>query len=126
MPDKPSRYCLQRLAYAAEKAFAERALLLDENRLLFQQKNERECRQSTRSKAVGKAKVISYKDIIEAQAKRDTKEAAVVKGKPGRKRKSSAPVLKEAKRTRRSKLEVAEEEIEAGGLENYCSVLQLL
>ena len=66
MPDKPSRYCLQRLAYAAEKAFAERALLLDENRLLFQQTNERECRQSTRSKAVGKAKVISYKDIIEA------------------------------------------------------------
>lgn len=75
---------------------------------------------------MGKAKVMSYKDIVEAQAKRDTKEAAVVKGNPGRKRKSSAPVLKEAKRTRRSELEVAEEEIEAGGLENYCSVLQLL
>ena len=75
---------------------------------------------------MGKARVIGYKDIIEAQAKRDTKEAAVVKGKPGRKRRSSALVLKEAKRTRRSKLEVAEEEIEAGGLDNYCSVLQLL
>ena len=117
---------MQKLVNAAEKAFSERALLLDENRLLFQQKNERECRQSTRSKAVGKAKVMSYKDIVEAQAKRDTKEAAVVKGNPSRKRKSSAPVLKEAKRTRRSELKVAEEEIEAGGLENYCSVLQLL
>jgi hypothetical protein len=43
----------------------------------------------------GKAKVMSYEDIVEAPAKCDTKEAAVVKGKPGRKRKSSALVLKE-------------------------------
>jgi hypothetical protein len=28
---------------------------------------------------VGKAKVMSYEDIVEAQAKRDAKEAAVVK-----------------------------------------------
>jgi hypothetical protein len=36
---------------------------------------------------VGKAKVMSYKDIIEAQTKRDAKEASVTKGKPGQKRK---------------------------------------
>jgi hypothetical protein len=34
---------------------------------------------------------MSYKDFEAAKAKRDAKEAAVVKGKPGRKRKSSAP-----------------------------------
>lgn len=125
MLDKPSKPCLRKLANAAEKAFAERALLLDENRLLFQQNNERESRQSTRSTVVGKAKVMSREDIVEAQAKRDAKEAAVVKGKPGRKRKASAPVEAPAKRARKSELEVAEKEIEALEFGNHCSVLQL-
>jgi hypothetical protein len=49
---------LQKLANAAEKAFAERALLLDENRLLFEQNNESNCCQSTRSTVVGKAKMM--------------------------------------------------------------------
>ena len=35
---------------------------------------------------VGKAKVMSYEDIVEAQAKRDAKEAAVVKGKRGQRK----------------------------------------
>ena len=39
------------------------------------------------------------------------------KGKHGPKRKSSAPVLAEAKRTRKSEVEVAKDEIEAMGLE---------
>jgi hypothetical protein len=73
---------------------------------------------------VGKSKVMSYDDIVEAQAKRDAKDAAVVKGKRGPKRKSSAPMLAEAKRTRKSEVEVAEDEIKAMGLENHCSVLQ--
>ena len=46
--------------------------------------------------------------------------AAVVKGKRGPKRKSSAPVVAQAKR---SEVEVAEDEIEALGLGNYRSVL---
>ena len=94
------------------EAFAERALLPDEN-LLFEQNNESNCHhvkycypysvnadyvayalthQSTSSTAVGKAKLMSYKDIVGAQAKRDAKEAIVVKGKPGPKRKSSVPI----------------------------------
>jgi hypothetical protein len=64
--------------------------------------------------------LMSYEDIV----KRKAKEAAVVKGKRGQKRKSSAPVLKEAKRARMSEVEVAKEEIKAMGLENHCSVLQ--
>lgn len=39
------------------------------------------------------------------------------KGKHGPKRKSSAPVLVEAKTTRKSEVEVAEDEIAAMGLE---------
>jgi hypothetical protein len=73
---------------------------------------------------VGKVKVMSYKDIIEAQAKRDAKEAAVGKGKPDRKRKSSALVEVPAKRVRKNELEAVEGKIKAQGLENYCSILQ--
>ena len=98
---------LQSIRWSAQKAFAERVLLLDENRLLFEQNNESNCRQSTRSTVVGKAKVMSYEDIVEAQTKRDAKEAVPVKGKRGPKRKSSAPVLAEAKSTRKSEVEVA-------------------
>ena len=123
MLDSPSKHCLKKLANAAQKAFAERALL-DENWLLFEQNNESNFRQSTRSTVVGKAKVMSYEDIIEAQAKRDGKEAVPAKGIRGRKRKSSAPVVVEAKRARKSEVEVAEGEIEALGLGNYCSVLK--
>ena len=125
MLNGPSEHCLQKLTNAAEKVFAERALLLDENRLMFQQNNEKEPHQSSRSTVVGKAKVMSYEDIVEAQAKRDAKETAVVKGKPGRKRLASALVAAQAKQTRKSETEVAMQEIEAEGLGNHCSVLQL-
>jgi hypothetical protein len=74
---------------------------------------------------VGKAKVMSYEDIVEAKLKRDAKDAPVVKGKPGRKRKSPAPVAAHAKRKRRSEVEIAEQEIQAEGLGDNCSVLKL-
>ncbi len=125
MLDEPSKRRLRKLANAAQKSFAECALLLDENKLLFKQNKESKSRKSTRSTVVGKAKVMSYEDIVEAQVKRDAKEAVVVKGKRGRKRKASAPEQRQAKRTRKSEIEVVEEQIEAEGMGNYCSVLQL-
>ena len=125
MLDDSNRHYVQKLANAAERAFADRALLLDENSNLFKQNNEKECRKSARSTVVGKAKVMSYEDIKAAQAKRDAKEAALVKGRPGRKRKSSAPTAGKAERTKKSELEAEKEEIEAEGFGNYCSVLQL-
>ena len=42
---------------AAEKVFADRTILLDENLLLFDQNNERNMRKSIKATAVGKAKV---------------------------------------------------------------------
>ncbi|KAH7065083.1 hypothetical protein B0J12DRAFT_693463 [Macrophomina phaseolina] len=116
---------MQKLANAAQKSFAECSLLLDENRVLFEQNNESNCRKSARSTKVGEAKVMSYAEIVEAQAKRDAKEATARNGKRGRKRKGSAPMLVEAKRTRRSEVEVAEDEIKAMGLGDYCSILSL-
>jgi hypothetical protein len=47
------------------------------------------------------------------------------KEKRGPKRKSSARVVAQAKRARKNEVEVAEDEIEAQGLGNYCSVFQL-
>ena len=54
---------MKKLANTVEKAFADRALLLDENLNLFKQNNEREYYQSTRSIVVGKTKIINYEDI---------------------------------------------------------------
>jgi hypothetical protein len=47
--DNSTRRRLEKLASAAQKSFAECALLLDENRLLFEQNNESNCRKSVRS-----------------------------------------------------------------------------
>ena len=40
----------------------------------FEQNNESNCHQSTQSTVVEKVKVMSYEDIVEAQAKRDAKD----------------------------------------------------
>lgn len=66
-----SKHRLQTLSYAAEKVFAERALLLEKNRILFEQNNKKTCRQSSGLTVVGHTKVMSYEDIAEAQKKRD-------------------------------------------------------
>jgi hypothetical protein len=66
---------------------------------LFKQNNEAKRRKSTKSTVVGKAKVMSYEDIVEAREKRASKEAAkeatkdasAASGKRGRKRKNPIP-----------------------------------
>jgi plasmid replication initiation protein len=85
------------LANAAEKTFAEPALLLDENRLLSEQNNDSNCRKSTKSSVVGKEKCVSYGDVVEARARRNENPVTVVA---------------EAKRIRKNELEVADEEME--------------
>ncbi len=66
---------------------------------------------------------MTYDDIIEAQKKRDVKEATTAGAKtPGRKRQTLA--TGGVKRARVEELENGRLEIEALGLEEYCSVLQ--
>jgi hypothetical protein len=115
--DGLSRFRLQKLSNAAEKAFAERSLLLDDNRLLFAQNSEKVSRKSARSTVVGTAKVMSYEDIVEAQTNRDAKVAGRI---PKRK---SAPTAGQERGTCSQEVEKAEEEIRSLGLANYCSVL---
>jgi len=54
------------MANAAEKAFADRAILLDENKLLFEQNNEKTTRLLIRLTVIGTAKVMSYDNVIKA------------------------------------------------------------
>ena len=121
--DSPSKHRFQKLANAAEKAFADRAILLDENKLLFEQNNEKTTRLSIRPIVTGTAKVMTYDDIIEAQRKRDVKEATTTGAK---KQVASVRVLRlgECKRSRVDELEHGRREIKTPGLEEYCSILQ--
>ncbi len=80
---------MQKLANAAQISFAERALLYDQNQMLTRMNNEAKVRRSTRSVVLGKAKVMSFKDIEVARAARAAKDVIKGKGKRGRKRKST-------------------------------------
>ena len=70
-----------------------RALLLDENELLFEQNNEAVKRKSVKSKVIGTAKVLSYEDLITAKQERDIKEAEGKVSKEKRKRKRDTPTV---------------------------------
>jgi hypothetical protein len=124
--DRSSILQIQRLGNAAENVFADRAILLDENLLLFEQNNERNTRKSIKATAVGSAKVMSYEDIVEAQKQRDMKEANTgpIPGRGRGRPKQGSPTQVLGKRSRSKEVEVAEQEIRVLGLEEYCSVLR--
>jgi hypothetical protein len=108
--DSPCRLNIQKLANAAENAFAEQAILLDKNLLLFEQNNEKATRKSIKATVVGSARVMSYEDIVEAQKQRDIKEAAAGVTRARRsKRNPLAQVL--GKRSRGQELEEAEHSV---------------
>jgi hypothetical protein len=52
----PSKLCITKLCNAAENAFADRSLLLDENQLLFVQNCEHNVRKSVQSQIIGQQK----------------------------------------------------------------------
>jgi hypothetical protein len=106
------------LTYAAKKAFTECSFLRDKNRFLFTQNNEKVTRKSVKSTVVGTAKVISYKNIVEARTNRNVKMASRIS-----KRTKSAPKTDKAKDPRPREMEKAEKEIRNLGLTNYYSVL---
>jgi hypothetical protein len=72
---------IQKVPNAAENAFVDHAILLDENLLLFEQNNERRTRASTKATVLGTARILSYEDIVEAQKKRDMEEAKIEVGR---------------------------------------------
>jgi hypothetical protein len=85
---------VQKLASAAQKSFAEKPFLQDQNLSLSTLNSEAKVRRSTRSTILGKAKVMSYEDLEGAKTKRAAKEKATEgkgKRKRGRPRKTPAP-----------------------------------
>jgi len=75
---------------------------------------------------VGTVKVLCYEDIIEAQQKRDTKEAEAfaVRGRRTSKWNKSTPSQVIGTRSCSHEQEEAMDEIRASGMEKYCSVLK--
>ena len=116
--DTHTKLSIQKIADAAENAFAERAILLDENLLLFQQNNEKTTRTSIKATIVGTAKVMSYEDIVEAQQKRDMKDAetVVVRGRPTKRDGAPSKIIGKRTRSHERNQGIREEE--------YCSVLK--
>jgi hypothetical protein len=94
------------------RAMTARDLLFKENFDLFRQNNESRTKESSNSNMVGKAKIMSYEDIQEAQKKRYEKEAAGTR----RKRKNSAPEPWRNKKSREEEMEQANFEIQALGI----------
>jgi hypothetical protein len=117
--DGPCKRYVQKLANAVENAFADRAILLDENLLLFEQNNQKAPRKVIKATVLGSARVLSYEDIAEAQKQRDIKETAAeaTRGRRGSKRNLPAQILR--KRSRGQELEEAEREINAMGMEKF-------
>jgi hypothetical protein len=116
---------IQNALNAAERAIADRGLLLDENRLLFEQNCEKQTRASTMSRAVGTAKVMSYQEIEEARRKHD--KAVVNVGTQsktvGKRRAQSSPQVS-VKRVRLTELEQAIRENESSKMRDYCHVFE--
>ena len=118
--DEMSKQSLQRhvqkLANATQMSLAKGALQQDQIRFLITINDEAKVRRSTKSMVLGKAKVMSYEDLVAKRAEREAKEQDKAKGKRKRdwKRKSQeeagAPGPK-AKVVRLSEAQVEEDGI---------------
>jgi hypothetical protein len=81
---------------------------------------------SIKATVVGSARILSHGDIVEAQKRRDEKEAGAeaVRGRRRSKRHESTPTQVIGKRSHGQELEEGGNEIRALGMESYCSVLR--
>lgn len=77
---RPEKLRFQKLANAAETSFGDCALLRDQNKLSFEQNNERRIRLSTKLAVISGTKVMSYEDIVETKRRRAVKEVSGGKG----------------------------------------------
>jgi hypothetical protein len=83
---------IQKLTNAAQTAFAKGALQKAQIQFLLKINNKAKVRRSTKSLVLGKAKVMSYEDLVTKRAEREAKDQAKAKGKGKRgwKRKNPA------------------------------------
>jgi hypothetical protein len=62
---------IEKVLHTAQQAFAERELLREENKTLFQQNNEKRTRKHIKERKIGDAKVMSFEDIVKARKSYD-------------------------------------------------------
>lgn len=115
---------MEKLRHAAQRAIAGRDLFV-ENDMLLKQNNERTVRKSVKSTVAGTAKVMSWRDLVEAHDKREAKEA----DRHSRSRRTSKPPkltqpANSREKSRSVEADIGSREIEAMGLGDHCSVLQ--
>ncbi|OKP07150.1 hypothetical protein PENSUB_6110 [Penicillium subrubescens] len=115
--DEDSKFLVNRLAHAAEKAFADCALLCNDDERLLAQNNEKRSRTSKPARKVGNAKVMSYEDIIEAQRNLEARKAS-----QAGKRKTNSSSGRRPKRSCSDDVRRAEDEIQSWGFQEYCSI----
>lgn len=84
---------LQKLTNVTQLSFAERALLSEHNQILGKISNEAKARRATKSKILGKARVMSYEDLEQARVARAAKDAKKQASKKTRKSKKAEKEL---------------------------------
>lgn len=112
--DDGSQQYFQKFANAAQRFVAARDLLTDRNADLIKQNDEKKTRASS-SMVVGQGRIMSYEDIVEVQEQRQEQEARGLK----RKNQGSVPWHK---KSRAQEVQAAQHEIQASGMEAFCSV----
>jgi hypothetical protein len=95
----------QKVSKAALTVFTKNALLRDQNRFLKGINNEGKARRSTKSKILGRAKVITFEDLQIARAEDEAKEAKKAETKA---KKAEAVAKKAAKQAASTPLQVEE------------------
>lgn len=116
--DDESQYCFRKFADAAQIFVTARDLLSQENQNLIRQNDEKKTRASS-STIVGRGQIMSYENILEVQKTRQEQEIG------GLKRKNLGSVSRRSnKRSRVGEAEEAEREIQASGMEAFCSVFE--
>ena len=87
---------LQKLTKGAQISIARGALQQERIRSLLKTNDEAKVRRATKSLVLGKAKVMSYEDLVEARAKRAEKDARKTAKKQRRKRSGGQEVVPDA------------------------------
>jgi hypothetical protein len=95
---------VEKVLHAAQQAFAERELLREENKTLFQQNNEKKTRKHVKERKIGDAKIMSFEDIMEerrlyefAKTEKENKKAEKEKKKVEKEREKAERESREGK-----------------------------
>ena len=122
--DEKPKSMIEKAISVAEKAFADKALLDDEKQHLREQNNEKKARSVVKSTIVGNARIMTYEDIIDAQKKRDEKQAGRSNSKAGKRKRKSPPSPTSLKKNSHVQEAMnASRKIATVGLSDFCSVL---